>query len=120
MAIGFVKSRYVSRSNNGNACNSSAYNARSKIIDKRTGQVFNWTKQDNNLYHEVLLPEHVDKKFKNISILSNEVEANEHQKNSQVYIEWVLALPKEEEVTLDMKKELIHRFIEYKSFVKKV
>ena len=69
MAIGFVKSRYVSRSNNGNACNSSAYNARSKIIDKKTGQVFNWTKRDNNLYHEVLLPEHVDKKFKNISVL---------------------------------------------------
>ena len=76
----FAKSRYVGRSKNGNACNSSAYNARAKITDERTGKVYNWTRKDDNVYHEVLLPDYVDEKFKNLSVLSNEVEANEHQK----------------------------------------
>jgi Ti-type conjugative transfer relaxase TraA len=117
MAIGFIKSRYVSRSTGGNACNSSAYNARTKILDEHTGQIYNWTRKGDDIYHEMLLPEYVDKKFKNLSILSNTVEANEHQKNSQVYIEWVIALPKEEEVTLEMKKELVYRFIKYKNWI---
>lgn len=117
MAIGFVKSRYVSRSKGGSACNSSAYNARTKIVDQRTGEVFDYSKRKDNVYHEMLLPEYVDKKFKNPVILANEVEANEHQKNSQVYIEWVLALPKEKEVTLEMKTEIINRFIKYKNWI---
>ena len=106
MAIGFAKSRYVSRSTGGNACNSSAYNARTKIVDERTGKLYNWTRKEDNVYHEILLPDYANKKFQNPSVLSNEVEAKEHQKNSQLYIEWVLALPKEDEITLEMKKEL--------------
>ena len=39
------------------------------------------------------------------------------KKNSQLYIEWVLALPKEDEIILGMKKELILRFIKYKGWV---
>ncbi|WP_322777403.1 AAA family ATPase, partial [Candidatus Megaera venefica] len=117
MAIGFAKSRYVSRSTGGNACNSSAYNARTKIVDERTGKLYNWTRKEDNVYHEILLPNYANKKFQNPSVLSNEVEAKEHQKNSQLYIEWVLALPKEDEITLEMKKELVQRFIKYKGWV---
>ena len=118
MAIGFVRSRYVSRSSGGNACRSSAYNARSKIMDERTGEVFDFSDRSGNVYHEVLMPEHVDKKFKDISVLANEVEKVEKRKDSQIYIEWVLALPKEEEVTLEMKKELVYKFIEYKGWIR--
>ncbi len=118
MAICFVKSRYIGRSSNGNACNSSAYNARSKIVNEGTGEVFNYSKRNGNVYHEVMLPDGVDQKFKDISILSNEVEKNELRKDSQLYVEWVLALPKEEEITLEMKKELVYRFIEYKGWIK--
>jgi hypothetical protein len=78
MAICFVKSRYVSRSTGGNACRTSAYNARSKIVDSRTGEIFDYTDRVDNSYHEVLLPEHVDKKFKNISMLSNTIESILH------------------------------------------
>jgi Ti-type conjugative transfer relaxase TraA len=118
MAIGFVKPRYVSRSTGGNACRSGAYNARSKIVDERTGEIFDFTVRGGNVYHEILLPEHVDKKFKNASVLSNEVELSEHRIDSQLYVEWLLALPKEKAVTLEMKKEIISRFIEYKGWIK--
>ncbi|MDA9163616.1 AAA family ATPase [Rickettsiaceae bacterium] len=117
MAICFVKSRYVSRSSGGNACRTSAYNARDKIVDERTGEVFDFSDRGDNVYHEVILPQHVDKKFKNISILSNEVERNERRKDSQVYVEWVLALPKEKEISLEMKQEMINRFIEKKGWL---
>ncbi len=118
MAIAFVKSRYVSRSNGGNACRSSAYNARIKIVDEKTGEVFDFSNKQDLAHHEVLLPEYVKKKFLDVTYLSNAVEHVENQKNSQLYIEWVLALPKEEEITLEMKKELVQRFIEYKGWVK--
>lgn len=118
MAIGFVKPRYVSRSTGGSACNSSAYNARTKIKDERTGKLYNWTRKDDNVFHEILLPKHVDQKFKNPAILANDVELNEHRSDSQLYVEWLLALPKEKEVNIDMKKEIIYRFIQYKGWVK--
>ena len=34
-----------------------------------------------------------------------------------MYVEWVLTLPKEKEVTLEMKKEIVKRFIKYKGWV---
>jgi Ti-type conjugative transfer relaxase TraA len=117
MAIGFVRSRYISRSIGGNACRSSAYNARSIIVDEKTGEIFDFTKKKDLAYHEIMLPEYVNKRFQNPSVLSNEVEANERRCDSQLYIEWVLALPKEEEVTLEMKVELVKRFIKYKGWV---
>ena len=42
----------------------------------------------------MLLPEYVDKKFKNAEGFSNEVERAEKRKDSQLYVEWLLALRK--------------------------
>ena len=83
MAIAFARIEFVSRSTGASACNSSAYNSRSIVVDERTGEVFDYTKRDGNVYHEVLLPDHVDKKFKNISILSNEVERMERKERNR-------------------------------------
>ena len=45
MAIEFARIRFVGRSTGGSACNSSAYNARSKVVDERTGEVLDYTKR---------------------------------------------------------------------------
>jgi len=118
MAICFVKSRYVSRNRGGSACRSSAYNSRSKVIDQVAGEVFDFSKKTDLAHHEILLPEHIDEKFKDAEYLANAVERSERRKNSQLYEEWLLALPKEEEITLEMKKELVYRFIESKGWIK--
>jgi len=118
MAIAFARPEYVGRSDNKNACCKSSYNSRSKIVDERTGKVFNFTNHGGNAYHEMLLPEYVDKKFKNAEGFSNEVERAEKRKDSQLYVEWLLALPKEKEITLEMKKEIIKEFIERKGWIK--
>ena len=118
MAIAFARPEYVGRSDNKNACCKSSYNSRSKIVDERAGKVFNFTNHGGNAYHEMLLPEYVDKKFKNAEGFSNEVERAEKRKDSQLYVEWLLALPKEKEITLEMKKEIIKEFIERKGWIK--
>jgi hypothetical protein len=69
----------------------------------------------------MLLPEYVDKKFKDISIFANEVEACEKQKNSQLFFQVVLALDKnldiEDPLTLEIYKEQIYKFIEKKGWI---
>lgn len=120
MAIAQARVEYPGRSDNGgnaNACCKSSYNARSTIRDDRTGVTYNWEWKGGNVFHDMLLPDYVDKKFKNISVFANEVERNEKRKDSQLFEEWVLALPKEEEVTLEMKKELVLEFIKRKGWI---
>ena len=118
MAIGLARPEYVSRSSGGKACCKSAYNARSKIIDYKTGEVFNWVKRDDNVFHEIMLPEHVNNKFKDISVFSNEVERAENRKDSQLYVEWILALAKDEDgVDLEFRIETVKEFIKRKGWV---
>ncbi|MGV2433296.1 MAG UNVERIFIED_CONTAM: MobA/MobL family protein [Rickettsiaceae bacterium] len=118
MAIAFARSEYVSRSTGANACCKGAYNARAKIKDEKTCVTYNFSNKKDNAYHEMLLPKKADDKFKDPAILSNEVERTEKKKNSQLYVEWVLALPKEEEVSLELKIEMVHEFIKRKGWVK--
>ena len=111
MAIGFVRIERVKRSKGKNACCKSAYNARTKILDQKTGEIFNFTKLGGNTYHEVLLPSHVDSKFKNLSELTNAIEHIERKNNSQLLKEYVLALPDDKNISHEIKIEMIHEFV---------
>ena len=118
MAIGLAIPKYVSRSTGGNACCKSAYNARDKIKDTKTGIIYNWQRRGDNVYHEILLPNHVDAKFKNSSVFSNEVERTEKKINSQLYVEWLVALAKEDDnVDLEFRIETAKEFIRRKGWV---
>ena len=64
MAIAFARPEYVGRSDNKNACCKSSYNSRSRIIDQKTGKAFNFINHGGNVYHNILLPEYVDKKLR--------------------------------------------------------
>ena len=44
MAIQFARIEILNRKNGGNACRKGAYNARSKITDEKTGEIFDFTK----------------------------------------------------------------------------
>ena len=118
MAIGLARPEYVTRSKGDNACCKSAYNARSRIVDQKTGQIFNWVKRDGNVFHEVMLPQHVDKKFSDVTNFANEVERAENRKDSQLYVEWLLALAKEEDgVDLEFRIETVKEFIKRKGWI---
>jgi Ti-type conjugative transfer relaxase TraA len=80
-------------------------------VDEKTGEVYNFTKHGGSVHHEMLLPAHVDKKFKNTSELMNAIEHIERKDNSQLLKEYVLALPDDKNISLEMKKEMINEFI---------
>ncbi|MFU7500850.1 MAG: AAA family ATPase, partial [Candidatus Tisiphia sp.] len=118
MAIAFARPEYISRSSGKNSCLKGSYNARTIVKDIQTGVVYNFQSRRDNVYHEILLPEYVDQKFKNVSLFTNAIESSEKRKDSQLCVEWVIALPKEKEITLNIKKEIIKEFIERKGWIR--
>ncbi|HJK87185.1 MAG TPA: AAA family ATPase [Candidatus Megaira endosymbiont of Nemacystus decipiens] len=117
MAIQFARVERVSRTNAKNACCKGAYNARTKVKDQRTNVTYNFSEKGDNVYHEILLPEYVSTKFKSVSELMNLVEETERKKNSQLLKEYVLALPDEKNVSIEVKKEMVYEFINQNKWI---
>ena len=118
MAIAFARLQYVSRASGGNSCLKSAYNERSKMTCERSGQTFFFGHRDGNVHHEVLLPKGADSKFNQSSLLWNEAEAAENRSNSQVAKDMVIALPDDDQITLEDRIALSREFVQ-ENFVDK-
>ena len=105
MAIGFARIEFVKRSNGKNACAKAAYNLRGKIKFEGNcvygAKEYDWSLKEPPAFHEILLPEHVHSEFKNLETLWNRVEQKETRYNSQVAMELLLALPDDQEISLD-------------------
>lgn len=115
MAIGFARIEFVQRSAGKTACGKSAYNAREKIQFQGTkfaeSKTYDWSYKEKTAFHEVILPNHVDRKFTSLDILWNTVEQKENRSNSQVAMEMVLALPDDKVISLEDKIELTKTFV---------
>ena len=109
MAIQFARIEYVSRRSGGNACRKAAYNQRESIKCERSGQLFYFKHKSDNVHHEILLPEGVDPKFLDASVLWNTAEFMENRKDSQVCKESVIALPDDPEISLADRVEISRR-----------
>lgn len=118
MAIQFARIEVVGRSTGGNACCKGAYNARTNIVDQKTGVSYNFSDRPDNIYHAILLPEHVNKSFLDSSVLMNAVEHIERKHNSQLLKEIVIALPDDKELNLQDKINIAHEIIEEMEWVK--
>jgi hypothetical protein len=118
MAIQFARIGHVQRSAGAKACCKGAYNARAIIKDEKTNIVYNFRNRGDNVYHDILLPDHVDKRFKNAIVLMNEVERSEKRKDSVLLKDIVLALPDDKELTLEDRITITHRLIEKRGWVK--
>jgi len=116
MAIGFCRVEYVKRSSGKNACYKAAYNARAQIQFEGTSTMpprsYDWSSRSKPVYHEILLPENVDQKFKNKTYLWNAVELAEKRVDAQVQIELVAALPDDLVISLEDRIELIRSFVQ--------
>lgn len=111
MAIQFARVEYLSRKKGDNACRLGAYIARSEIYCERTGELFNFVNISDHEYHEVLLPEGVSEKFKDIKVLWNAAEAAEKRVDAQVGKHEVLALPNNKEITKEIRKDMIRKYV---------
>lgn len=112
MAIQFARIEILGRTNGGNACCKGAYNSRGVIRDFRTNKLYDFSNQGDNVHHEILLPEHVDIRFKNASELMNEIERVERKSNSQLLKDVVIALPDNVELNLDDRIKITKQIID--------
>ena len=110
MGIGFSMLKFIGRSEGRNACQKLAYIFRTKV--KFHGNrvqppaIYDYSHRKDLAHSIVLLPNHVDPKFKNPEVLWNAAEKNEMRKNSQVAMEEIIALPDDKGVTLDHRIRL--------------
>ena len=118
MAIQFARIEIVGRSSGGNACCKGAYNARTIVKDVNTNVIYNFQNKGDNVYHEIMLPEGVDQKYKSVAELMNEIERCEKRKDSQLVKDIVLALPDDKELSLQDRIEIVHRLIEKREWIK--
>ena len=88
-----------------------AYRTCSKIVDDRTGEVFDYSRKKGLEYTENVFPKDIANQKCTISELWNTIEKSEKRKNSIVGREYVIALP--EELDKDNRKKLAIEFTKY-------
>lgn len=114
MAIYHFTTKIVKASCGKCAVASSAYLSGSKLYDERLGKTFVYDGKEEVIFSEVLLPENAPERFKDRSVLWNEVESVQNKANSRYARQFEFAVPNE--WTRDETIERIRGFIQ-KEFV---
>jgi Ti-type conjugative transfer relaxase TraA len=122
MPIGFGRLDFVKRSQGKNMVHKSAYCGRMHLEFEGNcisqPDVYDWTMREKNFSHAILLPKHVDERFKNPQNLWNFIEKFEKRKDSQVGMDFLFALPDDKVISNEQRIEIAHKFAE-KYFVSK-
>jgi hypothetical protein len=85
----------IGRKNGGGVMGSAAYRAAEKLLDERTGKIYDYSRRRGVLYKEIIAPQHAPAWVYDREKLWNAVEASEKRKDSQVAREIMVALPVE-------------------------
>jgi hypothetical protein len=110
MAIYYLNVQIISRSTGRTATGAAAYRAGEKIVDDRTGLVFDYTRRRGEIETEILAPDNAPAWAQDRAQLWNQVEKAERRADSQVAREIVVAFPKE--LTPDQQRELIRGYVQ--------
>ncbi len=114
MAIEFVRCKFVKRSEGHNACHKAAYIDRAQLEFEGTKfqarRVYDFSNREKPVLTKMILPEGVDEKFKDPKILWNAVEQAEKRHDSQVQLEYAVALPADKVITEKDWEVLMDRF----------
>ncbi|KTD83119.1 Ti-type conjugative transfer relaxase TraA [Legionella waltersii] len=108
MAIAFAQVSIHSRSKGHSAVAAAAYRSGDQLYDDRIGRTYDFSKRDDVVFSEILLPDGATDSFLERDYLWNEVERAENRSNSQLCKDFVLALPRE--LNLLQQIELAKRF----------
>jgi hypothetical protein len=73
---------------------------------------YDWSLKEPPAFHDILLPEYVHQKFKDLETLWNKAEQKEIRYTSQVAIELLLALPDDQEICLEDRIHLAKVFVQ--------
>lgn len=117
MAIFHLSFSMLKRSAGKSSCYLAAYNARERIEDMRTGEVYDYSYRSDLFHHCILAPEHTPFNFiKNSTVLWNEIEKVEKRKDAQLSRYFDIAIPVE--LDNDAKIALIENYCK-RNFVSK-
>ena len=95
---------------------SAAYMSGSKLYDERLGKTFSYTRKEEVIYSDIMLPENAPKELYDRETLWNEVEKVQNKSNSRYARQFDMALPIE--LSTKEKIELAKRYVK-KNFVDK-
>lgn len=116
MAIYHFSGTIISRSQGRSAVACAAYRSAESLYDERYQVQRDYTRKQDVVYKEVLLPERAPERLANRETLWNEVERAEKRKDSQLAREFNFSLPKE--LSLTQNIELARAFT-LEQFVKR-
>lgn len=111
MAISYLGVSFQSRSKGHKAVAGAAYRAGVALYDERYAMGHDYEGRGDVQHAEIVLPKGADERFSDREYLWNQVEFAENRKDSQVAIDYVLALPRE----LDLSNQiaLAREFAQY-------
>lgn len=110
MAIYYLNVQIIGRSAGRSATAAAAYRAGERIVDERTGRVFDYTERQGEIETEIHAPAGAPEWVQDRSRLWNEVERAERRGDAQVAREMVVAFPKE--LSPDQQRELIRSYVQ--------
>ena len=110
MAIYHFDASVISRSKGRSATAASAYRAAERVVDRRTGEVHDYTRKHGVEHSEILAPTHAPDWARDRSALWNAVEQIERRKDAQVSREVRVALPSE--LSPEQNRDLVRGFVQ--------
>ena len=103
MTISFIRYNMLSRSNGKNAVASAAYRSGSRLRDRQSGKIKNYTRKEEVKYSEIDLPRNCTEKYRDREELWNAVEQQSHRKDARLARELIIALPVELDLQTDIR-----------------
>lgn len=117
MAMFHLSFNMLKRSAGKSSCYLAAYNARTRIEDDRTGDVYDYSYRSDLFHHCILAPEHTPFNIvENSAVLWNEIEQIEKRKDAQLSRYFDIAIPVE--LDNDAKIALVKNYCK-RNFVSK-
>ena len=110
MSIYHCSIKIIGRSDGKSAVASSAYRSGEKLMDDRTGLIYDFTKKRGVVFTEIALPSHAPPEYADRNVLWNAVETVEKKSNAQLAREIEVALPKE--LSMECQIEIVRRYVQ--------
>jgi Lon protease-like protein len=108
MAIYHLSIKIHARGRGKSAVAAAAYRAGESIVSERNGMTYDYTRKSDVAHTEILLPENAPKEYQDRSVLWNEVEKSERNRNARLAREIEVALPVE--LTREQNISLVHDY----------
>ena len=110
MAIYHQHTKLIKRSKAQSSVGAAAYRAGCRLVDERTGKVYDYSKKKDVVHSEIFLTDESPAVYRDRETLWNAVEASHQRKDAQTARDILIALP--HEFTLEQCQDAVADFVE--------